>query len=875
MKVQWTVANIGTGIAQGPWHDTVSLVSSTDTNNVLTLGVAFDGQGAVLGPGQTYSAFSTFGVPGGAEGNYFWQVHVNSSGDVYEGANWTNNVTLAAQPTSLSVPALALGGTTSSNLLATASPYQWYKFVATSNADILISLNLGSTGSGVELFVGTGYMPTPQHYDFMQGQLSRSSPTVAVPALAGQTYYILVYGQTLPPGASAFTLQAQAPNFGVSSIDPTAVGNAGAVTFEIFGAQLDTNAVVGIISPTGIVQEALTNYVANSALAYATFDMANAVTGVWSLRVSRGGVAVTLTNAFQVLAGGGPNLTAEIVGRNVIRAGRSYQYTLSYNNAGNGDAYYSLIFVTGVPTSATVTLGPEFLSPAQPENVTNTTPPYAGTGDSLTLTPLIFDRLRPGEGGTATFTIDAPVGTGQFSITPQVLGPAVEPLPSAYFTTNKTGGDVRPELSLPCFVDNADLAGGASLLATAFDYGVTGNFALGGWAKSGEACVGEAAEMKGIYDNASLLKTSPTFGWTFTIVTKNGFGVGHTTVLASSPSGHFYIIDNYIVPTIIPMVQTGNGQWRVSLECLPFVANPFLALDKLLTAFGGGFYWTLAPGGDPPPNCPMPTPRPPLEISSTSSYDPNLKVGPETGTIAEYVAGQQPLTYQIYFENQATASAPAQEVNVTDSLSTNLDWSTLQLQTIGFNGITVTVPPGLQTFTAQVNVSTDPNPVQVNASLNPSTGLVTWDIKSIDPVTGQLVQDPLAGFLPPDNAQGAGEGFVSYTVQPKAGLPTGSVIYNQASIVFDVNPPIATGTVTNTIERDAADQCHEPAAAHEPADVHRVLVRRRPMVRHRRLQYLCLDQRRGVGTLAPGDHQHLGNLHRRLRQHLRLLQRRH
>jgi hypothetical protein len=106
----------------------------------------------------------------------------------------------------------------------------------------------------------------------------------------------------------------------------------------------------------------------------------------------------------------------------------------------------------------------------------------------------------------------------------------------------------------------------------------------------------------------------------------------------------------------------------------------------------------------------------------------------------------------------------------------------------------------VQTFATQASVATDPNPVQVNATLNPGTGVITWLLQSVDPVTGQLVTDPLAGFLPPDNAQQAGEGYVTYTVRSRGGLATGTRILNQANIVFDVNAPILTPVVTNTID---------------------------------------------------------------------------
>jgi hypothetical protein len=73
-------------------------------------------------------------------------------------------------------------------------------------------------------------------------------------------------------------------------------------------------------------------------------------------------------------------------------------------------------------------------------------------------------------------------------------------------------------------------------------------------------------------------------------------------------------------------------------------------------------------------------------------------------------------------------------------------------------------------------------------------------MESINPVTGELVTDPLAGFLPPDNAQQVGEGYVTYTVESQAALLTGTQIINIASIVFDVNAPIVTPIVTNTID---------------------------------------------------------------------------
>lgn len=126
---------------------------------------------------------------------------------------------------------------------------------------------------------------------------------------------------------------------------------------------------------------------------------------------------------------------------------------------------------------------------------------------------------------------------------------------------------------------------------------------------------------------------------------------------------------------------------------------------------------------------------------------------------------------------------------------------TVQLTGIGFNGVDLTPPAGVSNYETTVTVSTDPtHPVQVDAVFDPATGVLTWTMTSTDPLTGQLSLDPLAGFLPPDNAQGQGEGFVTYTAKPIAALATGATITNQASVVFDTNAPIDTPTTINTLD---------------------------------------------------------------------------
>jgi hypothetical protein len=90
--------------------------------------------------------------------------------------------------------------------------------------------------------------------------------------------------------------------------------------------------------------------------------------------------------------------------------------------------------------------------------------------------------------------------------------------------------------------------------------------------------------------------------------------------------------------------------------------------------------------------------------------------------------------------------------------------------------------------------------VRIAVGLNSANGILSWHFTSIDPATGLPPDDPMAGFLPPNRTPPEGEGSVAYTVMPKQGLASGAFLTNAATIVFDVNPPIATPVLTNRLD---------------------------------------------------------------------------
>jgi RHS repeat-associated protein len=175
------------------------------------------------------------------------------------------------------------------------------------------------------------------------------------------------------------------------------------------------------------------------------------------------------------------------------------------------------------------------------------------------------------------------------------------------------------------------------------------------------------------------------------------------------------------------------------------------------------------------------------------SHDPNDSIGPGGYGPQDFIAPGGPLPYRIDFENEARATAPAQQVIVTDQLDSNFDWKTFELTGVGFGDTNIVIPPGSQHFLTTVDVTENGQPIEVDIEigLNPQTGLVTATFQTIDPRT-QLPPDGLTGFLPPEDGTGRGQGYFTYLISPKAGLATGTPIRNIASVVFDTNPPITT-----------------------------------------------------------------------------------
>ena len=188
------------------------------------------------------------------------------------------------------------------------------------------------------------------------------------------------------------------------------------------------------------------------------------------------------------------------------------------------------------------------------------------------------------------------------------------------------------------------------------------------------------------------------------------------------------------------------------------------------------------------------------------SYDPNEIIGPWGPDDARhYIRPIHQMPYTITFENKASATAPAHEVFVTDTLdAAKYDLSTFTFTSYGWADVAFLVGGSkTQEFTRDIiyNVKGQDILVRVSGQFDPQTGIARWAFVSLDK-NGNEIDDPDLGFLVPNNANLDGEGFVSFIVEHKKNPANGSTVSNRATIVFDANDPITTNTYVNTFDTD-------------------------------------------------------------------------
>ncbi|MGC9349860.1 MAG: DUF7619 domain-containing protein, partial [Anaerolineae bacterium] len=968
VTVSWTIRNDGTEPATGPWHDAIALVQHPEQRpTTMAVTEILVGEGVLLAPGDPYVAAAHVRVPGAVVGELYWQVATNARAEIFEGRYITNNVSLAAYPTLLDVPALVVDGGAVAAAFSQAGESHWFRFTPENGEDVRVDLDLDGAAGTTELYVGLSYVPTRDSYEAHSPEWQAPDTHISLADTVSTTYYVLAYGTTAGP----FEIGVTSYNFSLTEVSPERGGNTGQVTLLISGGAIPPSSTVTLRHATAGAIPALATHWTDGNQIAATFDLTGVAPGTTDVEVADGATVRTLTAAFTVEAGGTPDVWLRLSGPEVVRTGRPNEYTVSWGNQGAVDAPVHLlklhgsalttlqipetgeVFESGLPIFA---MAPDTPLPSIPPGATASfhfvvvgddfgdftleVRSFALDDPALAELPVDWeimraavkpDELTDAQWNTFFDALIADLGDNWADVGNTLADDALvtlrEPASPLYPRTPGVrlrvallqamgrvamdigwidGGTSAQAASVGIRNDRASAAHGMSHTISRFSHsslpdlpGTTKDrntimnklfysdqlfpgrrraihqairgpifltrtvihenvqalannagdqdilfyyFAGHGEKESGGSGSGGFYDAEGgLYEYREFLNDIKDTKAKHVVVVIDACYSGsfidrvkkhhdlpeylkdHITVVASSSSSETSGEDRYggkfTVALIKEMRDLGNDE-----NCDGYVSfwEAYKGLPQDLNASWGKTQTPQWYGPDVVLRDPTGKAKEGMEPTLAQqlvggllealfnglfggSNDPNDKVGSGYGSEG-WVPTGEPLHYTIHFENIAPEGVdpalvwPAQEVVITDQLSTDLDWSTFALGNLGLNNTIVSVPRGQRSYQAIAAVDSDANPVMITATLNAETGLVTWRLHSYDDQTGQLPEDPLAGFLPANDETHAGEGFVTFSIRPQAGLPQGTVFSNRASIVFDLNAPIVTNVVTQTLD---------------------------------------------------------------------------
>lgn len=562
------------------------------------------------------------------------------------------------------------------------------------------------------------------------------------------------------------------PVLTIRSIFPSKGGVSGSVTISVIGTGLNANTIFKLINNGVSISPTNVMITSPGLEAKVVFDFNTAPIGLYDLSVTNGNSSTVLPASFTVENNLPIKLAVRLIGRNRIRLSQMSKFTLEYENQSNIDLRGCVIMI-GLPASATW----------NPESIILTEPQSPVKGDSsmcfysenngvnYRFYPFIVPYLPASGTGTFKFSVSVPELSE-----PEIIYCMYPPI---YDDVSDQGrlliADHRPagELSTTQSVSNCfkDALQDALLEFTPL------------------SCINNSGK--------NFQDFNKTFDKTACQRMKRGELEQVNTNINVDLCLDHHMID-FVAP-LVPLVSTMVDCAKDVVKDKISKINRFFKIvfigEKINNA-GSHLY----PCVDVFPNNLWNK----MKVFVVTSVDPNEKVGTGGLTSENYFGGLE-LSYKICFENKNTATASAQEVIILDTLNKSaFDYSTLQLQSFGFGDTTIYVPKGLTEYATNTLLKRPGKPdlsVRTDAKLDTLTGILKWRFLSIDPLTRELISDPADGFLPPNITSPQGEGFISYSIQPKASLPHGAQVKNKASIYFDNNAPIITNEFLNTIDK--------------------------------------------------------------------------
>lgn len=592
---------------------------------------------------------------------------------------------------------------------------------------------------------GTGYQ-----WDFGDGKTSDKGNPVYVYTKPGEYNVTMIARNSNSKTTSIGKVTIE----GLSHVEPVKAGNSGYALISVHGGGLSVTGTTLLLRKQGQPDIAGKELFSPApGILSARFLLESAIPGKWDVIVKKGTSELKLEAAFEVVTAQVADPWVSISGRGAILFNMWQSYTISFGNNGNVDAY-------GVPVWFAITDDPnleiEFID------------------FQLEMPPLAVQKGYAAEISKMGpyFTTEAVLGEPfQARVYPFMVPHIPANTAMSVKIRVKTPKTVRMMVwTNPPWVDLVDEAlksaaaegQGSKLAAAQCVMGVLaeGIVDIGTSAIPGVGCVWSVGKL--VYQTGNSVYNQKFSMW--------------NTLWNSAVT----FVDCGINLSGIGAIYKGIGVFMANMAGY---AKSIKECNELL----------------------KPNSQQGMNVGAVSSFDPNEMVGPAGFGDKQWIQKNKTIPYTVLFENKSTATAPAHIVTVTDTLDLNV----FDIRDFGFTsfgwGDTVIAMKGnqLKEFSRDIDLRPAlPLITRVSGKLDTITGVIKWEFLSLNPATMDIEEDPFIGFLPPNNSNHAGEGFVSFYVGIRSDLKTNDVLKNRASIVFDANEPIITNEYINTLDTD-------------------------------------------------------------------------
>ena len=621
----------------------------------------------------------------------------------------------------------------------------------------------------------------------------------------------------------------------INRIVPHSGANTGVTTVNVYGTGFQTGSSL-TLSCSGQSYTGAIFSLTNSVL-QAYVDLRGAAVGPCDVMVTTPAEGTaTAVGGFSVDGVAAPAVFAQVLGPALIREGTSQVFTVAYGNTGNTDVYSVPLFIT-FPSFLNYTLLTPLLLP--PQVAGGMTVDYAdwpadfNDGNGNTVLALILPIVHAGSNNLIEVRLAAPNNLEYNDFNFTLSAAAEAPWEVLSTAPDSSSGAVtfpfsavqdKPVL-MASVADGGALPLGIGSALFARDLSLTTQ----GAAMLQSAVAQRAGQRRGLGRRADgarpenlspmetqfvkdLLTTPAGKQCIADVIDFTFKGLGVVPGVNCVAGKAIDVVSNQLQYAVtgssgVPSgANDGSGAAAVidgaldAAGCFP-PAEPFVALVNAGKAALSGAKATL--------DCGMAylnSQGKGLPVQVRGPGDPNYKAGPGGAGPQQYIPGTETLNYSVNFANEPSAGASAQNVTATDTIdTTKVDLSTFAFGPVIIGNHVYTPVAGATSINTQLDLRPDePIIAQINASLNTTSGVITWQFGSLDPTTDLPISpNSLLGFLPPDTTMPDGEVAVSFSANPVAGLTTGTTIANTASIVFDGQAAMSTNTWTNTIDATA------------------------------------------------------------------------